>query len=174
MTMSLVDRWARFRYLQSLELRLDWMPGRRRRAVLRELRDNLDAAAAERGMRSAIADLGRPAALAREYVAAEPVYRPRWTSGALAAGVAFGAWLYATLFYTVGMLDALASTGTAAPATGSFLGTRVQAAANADGLSAGFTGFPWAPLLVVLLTFLLVSRAWNVLPGRRDRTAALA
>lgn len=174
MTMSLTDRWARFRYLQSLELRLDWMPGRRRRAVLGELRDNLDVAASERGMRAAIADLGRPAALARAYVEAEPANRPRWISGALAAGAVFGAWLYATLFYTLGLLDALQSTGTVTSAAGTFFGTRVVATFTADEISAGFMGFPWAPLLVVLATFLLVGRAWNALPGRRDRSAALA
>jgi len=165
--LSLADRWNRFWYLESVELRLDAMPGRRRRAVLAELRANLDVAATEVGMPAALADLGRPADLVRQYQDAEPQVRPRWNHGALAASLLFGAWLYATLFYTMGMLDALGSAG-APQATGSFLGTRVAAVVRSGEISAEFSGIPWGPLVVAVVVFVLASRVWNLLPSRRQ------
>ena len=57
-TLSLADRWRRSWYLQRVELWLDPMPRRRRRAVLGELRANLDEAAADVGLPRAVADLG--------------------------------------------------------------------------------------------------------------------
>lgn len=163
---SAADRWRRFWYLQQTELWLEGLPGRRRRTVLAELRSSIDAAAHDVGMTTALADLGRPRALAAQYLEAEPARRPHWSRGALAAGLVLGAWLYATLFYTLGMLDALESAG-APRATGSFLGTSVRAVFTDQEISAGFSGAPWFPVLLVLLTFLLVGRAWNALPGRR-------
>lgn len=174
MTLSSTDRWRRFWYLQSLEIRLEGMPGKRRRAVVRELGASLELAAGEQGMRSAITDLGRPAVLARQYLEQEPERRPRWSAGALAAALVLGWWLYSTLFYTAGMLDALHSTGVTVPATGSFFGTSVVATFNDGEISAGFRGWPWAATVLVLLTFLLVGRCWNALPGRRSRTPAAA
>lgn len=160
------DRWRRFWYLQNVEVWLEPMSGRRRRAVLRELKDNLGEAAADVGMTRALADLGRPRVLAATYLDSEPEGRPRWVHGAVAAGVVVGVWLYATLFYTIGMLDALGSTGTAVPAHGSFLGTAVTAISNEQELSAAFDGLPWGPLLVAALAFLVASRAWRALPRR--------
>lgn len=165
-SLSPADRWNRYWYLQSVELRLDSMPGRRRRAVLAELKANLEVAAAEIGMSAALVDLGRPSDLVRQYRDQEPALRPRWNHGALAAGAVFGAWLYATLFYTMGMLDALSSTG-AERAAGSFLGTQVVAVVSSGAISAEFNGLPWAPLLATLIMFLLAGRVWNLLPSRR-------
>ena len=169
--LSLSDRWNRARYLQTVELWLDAMPGRRRRAVMKDLRANLDVAAAEVGMTAALADLGRPRVLARRYLDEEPAQRPHWNQGALAAGLVIGAWLYSTLFYTMGMLDAVGSTG-AGNATGSFLGTHVNAVSTPEEISAGFAGFPWSALLVAVVVFLLVARAWNALPSRRRAPVA--
>ena len=168
------DRWRRFWYLQNVEVWLEPMAGRRRRAVLRELRSNLGEAAADVGMTRALADLGRPRALAATYLDSEPEGRPRWAHGAVAAGVVVAVWLYATTFYTFGMLDALRATGTAVPARGSFLGTAVTATADEQELSAAFDGLPWLPLLVTVLVFLLVSQAWKALPRRAARQVPAA
>jgi hypothetical protein len=165
-TPSLAARWRRSWYLQRVELWLDPMPRRRRRAVLAELRANLDAASADVGLDAALVGLGSPRQLAGQYLDGEPQPRPRWHQGAVAASLVLAAWVYATLFYTLGMLDALDSTGTASAARGTFLGTRVEAVSNATEISAAFSGVPWAPLVVVLLTFLLVGRAWHAV-GRR-------
>jgi hypothetical protein len=165
-TPSLADRCRRSWFLLRVELWLDPMPRRRRRPVLDELRTNLDEATADVGLDAALDDLGSPRQLARQYLGSERQPRPRWNQGAVAAALVLGAWMYSTLFYTLGMLDALGSTGTAAPARGSFLGTRVEAVSNATELSAAFTGVPWAPLVVMLLAFLLVGRAWHVVARR--------
>jgi len=168
LSLSLVERWRRSWYLQSVELWLDPMPRRRRRAVLSELRANLDEATADVGLDAAIAGLGAPRQLVGRYLDTEPQPRPRWNHGAAAAALVLGGWLYATLFYTLGMLDALDSTGTASPARGSFLGTHVVAISNPSELSAAFSGVPWWPLLVTVLVFLLVGRAWHALPRRTE------
>lgn len=172
--LSLADRWRRFWYLQSVELWLEPMPGRRRRAVLRELRTNLGEAAADVGMARALSDLGRPGVLARTFLDEEPPGRPRWVLGAVAASAVFAVWIYATLFYTLGMLDALDATGTTVPARGSFLGTAVTAVSSDQELSAGFDGLPWLPLLLMVLAFLLASRAWKALPRRGGRQVPAA
>lgn len=165
-TPSLTARWRRSWYLQRVELWLDPMPRRRRRAVLRELRTNLDEASADVGLDAALAGLGSPRQLAAQYLDTEPQPRPRWNQGAVAASAVLVAWVYATMFYTLGMLDALDSTGATTAARGSFLGTRVEAVSNATEISAGFSGVPWAPVVLMLVTFLLVGRAWHVV-GRR-------
>ena len=165
-TPSLASRWRRSWYLERVELWLDSMPRRRRRAVLAELRANLDEATADVGLEAALAGLGSPRQLASQYLDTEPQPRPHWNQGAIAASLVLGGWLYATLFYAVGMIDALDSTGVTTPARGSFLGTRVEAVSNATELSAAFTGVPWLPLVLMLLTFLLVGRAWRALPRR--------
>lgn len=172
-TSSLADRWRRSWYLERVELWLDPMPRRRRRAVLGELRANLDEATADVGLGRALADLGAPRELARTYLDAEPADRPRWHQGALAASLLLAAWVYATFFYAIGMLDALTATGTTAPARGSFLGTRVETVSSPAEFSAAFSGVPWVPLLAVLAVFLLVGRAWRALP-RRSRVAVSA
>ena len=165
-TLSLADRWRRSWYLQRVELWLDPMPRRRHRAALGELRANLDEASADAGLARAVADLGTPRELARRYLDTETAGQPRWHHGAVAAALLLAAWVYATFFYAVGMLDALSSTGTTTPARGSFLGTRVETVSSASELSAAFTGVPWAPLLATLLVFLLVGRGWRALPRR--------
>ena len=69
-TLSLTDRWRRSWYLQRLELWLDPVPRRRRRALLGELRANLDEATADVGLAAAITDLGAPRTLAQRYLEA--------------------------------------------------------------------------------------------------------
>ncbi|WP_434081080.1 hypothetical protein [Sanguibacter sp. Z1732] len=79
--LSLTDRWRRFWYLQTVALWLDPIPRRRRKDVLRELKANLGVAAGRDGMSAAISDHGRPRALARQYLDAEPTAGPPGTTG---------------------------------------------------------------------------------------------
>ena len=72
------------------------------------------------------------------------------------------------------MLDALESTSGVAPAKGSFLGTHVIAINTDQEISAAFDGWPWGPLIVTGVAFLLVSRAWNALPRRANRQLPVA
>lgn len=167
--LSTADRWKRYWYLQSAELWLEPMPGKRRRAAVEELKANLSAAAGDVGMDAAIRDLGRPRALAAQYLEQEPTRRPRWTRGAFAAGAVVAVWVYATLFYTLGMLEALESSSSPTPARGSFLGTHVIATYTDREISAAFDGWPWGPLVVMAVAFLVASRAWHALPRRSDR-----
>lgn len=164
--LSLSDRLERFAYLQSVEMWLDPIPGKRRRAIIEELRANLEEAAADVGMTAAISDLGRPRALARQYLEQEPSRRPNWTTGAIAACVVITAWLFGTTSYAVGMLDAMLSTGAGGPADGNFLGVRVEAEASSDIIAASFAGVSWPVIVGLVLTFLLFSRAWRLIPRR--------
>lgn len=162
---GIADQVRRFRYLTMVELLLDQIPGKRRRAILGELRTNIDEAAAHGTMSQALTDLGTPRALARGYLDVEPAGRPNWTAGALAAGVVVAAWLFGTLLYTVGMFDALQSTG-GGTADGSVFGVQVHTEASAGGFGAEFDGFSWPVLVAVVLTFAITARAWRVFTSR--------
>ncbi|TDE97628.1 hypothetical protein EXU48_05495 [Occultella glacieicola] len=167
-TLSLADRWRRFTYVQTVELFLDAMPRRRRRAVLAELRENIDAATADVGLPTALADLGRPSDLAARYLESEPPDRPTWHIGALAASIVFAAWLLGTVVYTFGMLDALLALSPATSvAEGSFFGVGIRAEAGPEVLAAEFRGVSWPAVVAMVVIFGLFSRLWRVLPGAR-------
>lgn len=171
-TLSLTDRWQRFWYLQSVALWLDPIPRKRRKDVLRELKANLEVAAARDGMSAAISDHGKPRALARQYLDAEPHGRPTWHHGAAAVSVALGAWVYACAIYVFGSLNTLLDAGLTEPVQISFLGIQVTTEAHDAYLGATFTGVSWGSLIAFALIFALFSRLWRLLPRHRTTTSA--
>jgi hypothetical protein len=96
--LPLADRIRLALFLWRLSHRLVDLPGRRRREIRRERRDNTRAAAAEVGMRRALANLGHPAALAAEYASAEGRRRPRYRRGILYAVIAGYAYFILSMF----------------------------------------------------------------------------
>ncbi|WP_163542827.1 HAAS signaling domain-containing protein [Occultella kanbiaonis] len=165
-TLSLAERWRRFVYLETVELFLDAMPRRRRRAVLAELRENLDAATADVALTAALADLGGPRQLAARYLESEPQGRPTWHIGTLAASIVFAVWLLGTVVYTFGMLDALlAQSQASATAEGSFFGVRILAEAGPEVLGAEFRGIAWPAVAAMVVVFGVFSRVWRLLPS---------
>lgn len=165
------DRWNRFWYFQELEFWLDPVPRKRRRAILAELRENLNEAAAGDGMKSALAELGRPRALARQYVEQEPSGRPNWGAGAVAASVVFALWLFGTLIYTLGMLAALESTGQPS-AESTFLGVRLITESTSASTGVEFAGFAWPALVFGASAFILLSAPWRAFTGKSRHPVA--
>lgn len=165
------DRWHRWIYLQRVELWLSPLPGKQRRAVLKELKASMADAAAETGMDTAIDDLGRPRTLARAYVDGEPQARPSWYLGGIIAASLFGLFLYLGVAYSIGMMDALLDSGTPA-ASGSFFGLGIDAFYTPTSVGFQTNGFSWPILIIIVLGFLIGSRIWRLLPSAREVTSA--
>lgn len=152
-------------YLQRLSWALQDYPGRQRRAVVRQVRADTLAAAADVGMSAALRDLGHPVALAEGYIAEAGRRLPRYTSGAVAAGLAVGALLYLSLAYAAGTIDTLEAMGGGSITTYP-LGGEVTFTALEDELSV-VSDLSWqgAALHVAVGTaaFVLAGRLWRLL-----------
>ncbi|HLS14225.1 MAG TPA: hypothetical protein VK095_06895 [Beutenbergiaceae bacterium] len=159
---SLSERWQRHWYLSRVVLWLDPMPRKRRKHVLRELKANLGVAAAEDGMAAAISDLGKPRALARQYLETEPQQRPTFHHGVAAVTVALVVWVYAFAVYIFGSIDTLLAAGLTDPVQISFLGVQITTEAHDEYLAAGFTGISWVSLIAFLVIFLAFARIWRL------------
>ena len=170
---GLRDRLRRERYLLSLVLWLDDdYPSAERRALLAQLRGELDTAAADTSMREAIRSLGPARQLAAEYSELLDTGRPRWGLGAAAAA----GWLLLCLAATAVFASALwqvASDGGAEGVTAGLLwGELTVVRTQGETSLAWESGFPWT-LLVTLGVLLVTARAWRAVPVlRRERGEA--
>lgn len=159
-------------FLTKLSVFLEDLPGPDRRAIYRDLRADLGAAATDVGMREAIADLGPVAVLAQGYRTAQGRKLPQWWVGALATGLLAVLSTSMLLSYTLGLHDGVAGTadgaagGAADGATtahGTFLWTQVVVEHGPDALSASFSGA--GPLLgfpLCLAVFFVAARGWRL------------
>jgi len=163
-TLSIADRARRWSFLQDVSLWLEPMSSRRRREIVGELRTNLADAAADVGMQQAIADLGKPRDLARDFVQAEPRRRPNWTVGVLAVGAVLMVAIIAGFAYLAGMADALLDSG-GGTAEGSFLGLHVVTEATDAALGWELTGWSWPITIASLLALLVGAQVWRYLPS---------
>jgi len=166
--LSTADRWRRDAYLQRVEWHLEAVaPGRERRAIIRSLRDDLTAE--RRPMRSALADLGSPRALAARYADDPPRLRPTWSLGVIWGGVAILAYWFSFALFTLGMLSVLEQS-TLDEARTRFFFVDVLAFANDDGIGVGWSGdVAWilVPVLILAVAVLLGARCWRAFPGSR-------
>jgi hypothetical protein len=160
------DVLRREAYLARLSLFLDDLPRARRRAIYRDLRAELSAAAQDGGMTAAVRDLGPAAVLAHEYREAEGRPLPRWTLGALVAGGVVVLWVFTTLTYAMGLLDASrsasAESDAAVTTTGSYLWNDITARSSADSIWVESSGIGFLLMLVAygVITF-VVARGWR-------------
>lgn len=159
------DRWRRWSYLQDVDLWLSALPGRRRRAILRDLRTSLTDAAEDSSMDNAIDELGPARRLAREYVDGEPANRPVWYLGVIAGLVVLCLSVLAFATYAAGMIAALGAADTST-ASSTFLGVEVTAENSAAAYGASFEGLAWPVLVMTLLAWLIGARAWRLLRRR--------
>lgn len=166
---TLLDRARLELYLQRLDHHLGDLPGSRRRQLHRELRANTQAAAAEVGLRQALANLGHPRALATGYLAAEGRRLPHYRKGAWWTVATLAVYLGAMGLYAAGFTDGAHAAGATKPVTTWFLGASIQA----DAAGSSWT-VPGSLLVVglLLVVYLLASRAWRALPPVRQRLAA--
>ena len=146
--------------------RLDWhleglVAGRERRAILRELRQAL--AGDPRDTATALADLGAPGRLARQYAQESPL-RPLWSVGVVVAALTLFAYWLSFLLFTLGMLAAV-DANAPAEAHATFLFVEVEAFSFSDRVGIGWTSsWNWllVPGTIIAVSFLLGSRAWRV------------
>jgi hypothetical protein len=148
------------------------LPGRSQRAVRRELRDNLRAAAAEAGATEAVRGLGSLRRLAAGYLDAEygeggP--RPRWLNGLAWAAIA-DLFVLGIMFVGWGaFIDGIVAASPHAGGTyswsvlgGWILGGTVT---MVDGrVRSAATTLPMAILVWFAVAYVLGARLWRVLP----------
>lgn len=109
--LALRDRLRIEAYLLKFSWPMQDYPRKEYKQIRSELRASLRAAAADVGPQQAIADLGSPFALADQYIAGLGRKIPRWTTGAIIAGLTVGTMIYLTLAYVLGALDTLEALG---------------------------------------------------------------
>jgi hypothetical protein len=163
---SIVDR-ARFKvYLWRLDYHLNDLPHSRIREIRSEIRANTASAAADVGMRRALANLGHPRVLAAGYLSAEGRPLPTYRRGIYWAIAAFWAYNWTVMSYTLGFADGGAAVDETRQIATSFLGTSIEA----NG--APRYAFEWAltgvSMIPTLIAFLLGSRIWRALASVRS------
>ena len=89
--------------------------------------------------------------------------------GGCVGGIAFMVPICALILYAVGSMDTLLKVGGGSAGL-NFLGVRLTSHASDDAIGTSLTvGLAWWAwvLPLTVLTFLVASRAWRALPGRR-------
>lgn len=162
---GLRDRLHREAYLLRLQLWLDTYPGRPRRALVTQLRADLDAAAADTSMAQAIAGLGDARTLATEYLALLPRDRPRWLVGATWAVGWLAAWLLAVTTFAAALVQVADGAGPAGVGA-RLLWLELTVVATDTRFSLSSQGFPGG-LVVALVLLVLGARGWRVVPALR-------
>lgn len=158
--------WYRFRF----ELAMQDYPPKEYRRIATALTGEIDAAAADVGMRQALADLGSPGRLAARYHAELDRDRPRyWDGGILAGLVLLSAWVCLLAFWS-GAADTLLAQG-GGTVTLDYLNapTTITATDTEYSISGSLT--LQAALVVGGLTlagFATGSRLWRLLPRRTN------
>lgn len=167
--MNVVDRarveYAVTRYDFWLDLR--GTRGRDRKALRRELRDNLKAAVADAGITRALFGIGSPKQLAYD-ATPQAAGRPRWSMGALWAGLTFAGVLLALTWTAITFMQVVDASGTRGTQVSSsifpWFGTTFQAELADSGGGFSFAvDNPIALLALPLLVFVLVSGPWRML-----------
>lgn len=108
---SLRDRLRIERYLLDFSWPMQDYPRKEYKQIRSELRASLVAATLDVGGERAVKELGSPFALADGYIAELGRKLPRWSTGAVAAGLAVATLVYLSLAYTLGSLDTLEALG---------------------------------------------------------------
>lgn len=177
--MTLVDQqriaWAVVRYNFWMDSR--GVPGKARRALMRELRDNLTEATAHEGSRAAVLAIGSPRTLAQAAGEAHEG-RPRWTFGVAIAGLVLAGLSYAWLFSVLGFADGVLASGvTGREVSGTSFpwGTELTATVQPGNTAFGVGGdVPWVIPVLVLVAFALAAQPWRPFTHRVGRSRAEA
>ena len=168
-----VDRLRLAAVTTRLSVLLEDLPARRSREVRRDVEAELVAAAADGGMRQAVAGLGSLRVLAAGYKEAEGRPLPRWWTGGAAAFLVAVAWMAGAAVYVAGLLDGSAAAGPGPTSvTGWYLWSDVVATRSADSIGMSFEGpGPLVALATVAVVFFVASRGWRLVSGRHSRQA---
>ncbi|NLE72056.1 MAG: hypothetical protein GX609_08195 [Actinomycetales bacterium] len=162
--MARTDALRREAYLARFAWHMQDYPQRDYRRIRDDLRREIDAAAADVGMRAALRDMGHPHALARGYHAelGRPV--PRWATGAVAGAGVVVVIVVLAAAYGLGVLDGLAGAGGGTVTLHPFGTTTTYTATDAEVSAAA--EITWGTLAVVggvaAVVLLLAARAWRL------------
>lgn len=160
------DRLRREWYLARFAWHMQDYPQKPYRRIKADLRREIEAAAADVGMRAALRGLGHPHVLAQDYHAELERPVPRWGTGAVAAALVVSAFPYLTAAYALGGLQTLEATGGGTATVQPVPGTTLVLTATPDAFSAESTvGLAGIGLVLGLgvAAFLLGARAWRLL-----------
>lgn len=176
--LSILDRLRIERVVWSLDQRLYDLPGRTRVQKRRELRGNLQDAARDTSVSTALSDLGDRGTLAAEYLDAELGRGPRHSWMAAGVFLLTSALLLTSVFFDAADAfgDGILAGNPAAAGTFTWPGiSHLQSAVTytvSDGTHT-FVGGAFTPLTWALLAIgtIAVGRLWRALPRwRRRRT----
>lgn len=171
--LRLTDRLRRNWYVTKIDFLAQDVPGGYRRAMRRELRSDLAAAAADVGMSQAVRDLGPASVLAHQLKLAEGRKLPHMWTGVITFAIILYAWAGMIMATMYALIEAAIQLGGDRVVTvhASWLGTKVVVTNGPHLLSgqvvpSGFT------LAVVLAVPLLTARAWRYRPAWLQRRLA--
>jgi hypothetical protein len=171
------DRLRIERLVQALSQRLYDLPHRRRIACIREVRQNILAAAQETGTAEALRRLGGADELAREYLDAEYGHRlrPSWITASIVCILIPS--LFQFFLTEAAMGNQAAITAVDPHATGTFTVTGIEFLQHATVYTlsnghASLVGGDWTPLFYVLWIAVTIAsgRLWRI--RARGRAAA--
>ncbi|SEE13538.1 hypothetical protein SAMN04489740_0732 [Arthrobacter alpinus] len=154
-------------YLLKVDLFLDGrVPGRRRKEILNDLRNIIDAESDINTLQEVISGLGQPSALAASYAEGTSKKRVLWTAGVAAGMAALMVYWILGLTYTLGMLSVAHQAG--GEFNSHFFSVDVLAFSTPEGIGIGWSGDAalWIPLGLAALAFIGASRAWRVFRRR--------
>jgi len=161
------ERWRIERYLLDFSWPMQDYPRKEYRQIRRELRASLVAATLDTDVDRATEDLGSPFALADQYITGLGRKLPRWTTGAIVAALAAWTLVYLSLAYTLGSIDTLEILG-GGDVSLSVFGATTHVHFSEQEISVHGAG-TWTTLAiyggVMVVSFLLGSRAWRVFTG---------
>lgn len=171
--LGLADRLRLAAVTTRLSVLLEDLPARRSREIRQDVEAELLAAAADGGMRQAVAGLGSLRVLAEGYKEAEGRPLPRWWTGGAAAFVVAAAWIAGAGIYVAGLLDGSTAAGPGPTSvTGWYLWSDVVATRSADSIGMSFEGHgPLVGLATTAIVFFVAGRGWRLMSGRPSRRA---
>lgn len=161
---GIVDLVRREWYMTRLDWSLRELPSKESRRIRKDLRRSLKDSAGDMGMEPALSDLGSPEVLAQQYTSETDLEGPRWSAGALAAGLTVAAIVFLLLAYMFGTLDTLLEMGGGKRTVG-LGGSEVVLVGTASELSFSATNvLPALAVIVVIsaIVFLLFARIWRL------------
>ena len=181
--MTLVDRLRIEWVLWTVDFLIHDIRTRGRRAIRRELRANLQAAAHEKGAGAAIRQLGSPRVLARAYLDAqygEGALQPRWLA---AVWWAFVFTVFVQALTLVGLNAFLAGVQAGDPGahgayawnqlSGVGMGTFTAHFVHGQLISFEGTLLAWPTMLGLVAALIIGGRLWRVVTRRHSRRSAV-
>lgn len=150
-------------YLFTVDLYLDGrVPGRRRKEILNDLRNIIDAESEMSPLKEVLAGLGQPRELAVSYAEGTSKTHVPWTAGVAAGLAAMLVYWILLVTYTLGMLAVIHQVG--GEFNSHFFFVDVLAFSSADGIGIGWEGDAalWFPLGLATLAFIGAGRVWRL------------